>query len=177
MGGGGGLRKSLYTSKKKEEGEKTNKKNKKPPQSRWVEKERGGGGTQGERGRQTPSTGLRPPHSNHCHNRPIRKVTCSRETLASSHRDHVSPSTRPREFEISIKSIASSLCPRIPCLRTHRKYQTQLALSTLNNRKTLANGYRNLVSPSARPREFGISLRSIAYVVGLRKLSAKCRLN
>ena len=74
--------------------------------------------------------------------------------LASRYGDLVSPSTRPREFGISIRSrpIASSLCPLRPCIRTHREYQTQQALSMLNNRKTLASRqYGDLVSPSTRP--------------------------
>ena len=56
----------------------------------------------------------------------------------------------------------SSLCPRRPCIRTHRKYQTQQALLMLNNRKTFSSTYRDLISPSTRPREFGISMKSIA---------------
>ena len=80
-----------------------------------------------------------------------------------------SPSTRPREFGISIKSIASSLCPRRqPCTRTHREYQTQQALSMLNNRKTLASRNRDLVWPSRKPRESGISIRNIDMGLGVK---------
>ena len=143
MGGGGRGRsrpkkKTIYKQedrRRKQKERDLKRKKKKKKKYRWEEREReiGGRGVYRRRGetdreRQTPSTGLQPPPSSHCHNRPIRKVSCSPETLAGSHGDHVSPSTRPREFEISIKSIASSLCPRRPCLRTHRKYQTQLAL-------------------------------------------------
>ena len=112
-------------------------------------------------------------HNFDCHpdvglmfHRPIRKVSCSRETLASRYEDLVSPCTRPREFGISIKSSASSLCLRRPCTKpTNRKYPTQHALSMLNNRKTSASRYGDLVSPSTRQREFGISIGSIAWVL------------
>ena len=49
-------------------------------------------------------------------------------------------------------------------LYTHRTYQTQQALSLLNNHKTLASRYGDLVSLTTRPREFGLSVRSIARV-------------
>ena len=101
-------------------------------------------------------------------NSPIQKVTCSHETLASRYGDLVSPSTRPREFGISVKSIASSICPRTPCIRTHRKYQTQRAPSMLNNKnkqKTLVlwQGETEISSRQARETagRLGISTRSI----------------
>ena len=116
-------------------------------------------------------------HNFDCHpdvglmfHRPLRKVSCSRETLAIRYEDLVSPRSRPREFGISIKSSASSLCPRRPRIHkpTYRKQPTQHALSVLNNRKPLASTHGDLVTPSTRQRELGISIGSIAWVLSAR---------
>ena len=84
-----------------------------------------------------------------------------RKILASVYGDHISPTTKPRDwvwnsdkeycfFPLSSKTLHTY---------THRKYQTQQALSMLHNRKTSASRYRD--ETKTKLWEFGISISSV----------------
>ena len=92
----------------------------------------------------------------------------NRNTLASTYSDFVSPTTRPREFGILITSIISQHFALEEIIYIHTVNLVSSATSTHNVEQSQNIGrykYRDLVSPSTRPREFGLSIKSIMWLL------------